>query len=76
MDIQNIKDEKTSLKWCFYNKLISYDKMDVNNKKISASHFYYTASENDYDQYIELKNKIEEIIILINGANLFLVIIN
>ena len=41
----------------FYNKLISYDKMDVNNKKISASHFYYTASENDYDQYIELKKQ-------------------
>ena len=31
--------------------------MNVNNKKIFASHFYYTASENDYDQYIELKKQ-------------------
>ena len=41
----------------FYHKLISYDEMDVNNKKISASYFYYTASENDYDQYIKLKEQ-------------------
>ena len=41
----------------FYHKLISYDEMEVNDKKIFASHFYYTASENDYDQYIELKKQ-------------------
>ena len=31
--------------------------MDVGKKEIFASHFYYTASENDYDQYIELKKQ-------------------
>ena len=41
----------------FYNKLISYDEMNTNDKTILASHFYYTASENDYDQYIKLKEQ-------------------
>lgn len=38
-----------------YNKLIQYDSLTLENNvpKLEASHFYYTTSENDYENYLE-----------------------
>ena len=38
-----------------YHKLIQYDSLKIENKKpiLQASHFYYTTSEKDYENYLE-----------------------